>query len=374
MARPFSLIRGYATSSRSWDPLVPLLTSVHHVIRIDLLGYGRSAKPDDGDYQIPGQGHLVAAALDRVGVEHCTVVGHSTGGVVATALAAQRPDLITALALINTGPSLDAAIAKPFAVGSSQWSQLTDEQIREGMASAFGRDDFDIPQQFVDDVRGMTYHSFTAAGRASREYLDEKALPDRLRSLGVPLLVIFGEYCMDPAAASPRPSTASSPPRPGTDKPPGRVSRSRWSVRPPVHRHLHTLREANMRLSILDTGHRAASAVVPPYRHTGRTGHRADPVVPARFPRPPIAGDHGARDARRVVLDRGRREYLAMCTAPLFQCPFRMDSHTEMTRISGHGEIDPGRPGLAAPGTARGPRVPRRGEHGTRRRRCECGR
>lgn len=39
------LIHGSASSTRSWDPLVPLLTGSHRVIRIDLLGHGRSAKP-----------------------------------------------------------------------------------------------------------------------------------------------------------------------------------------------------------------------------------------------------------------------------------------------------------------------------------------
>ena len=39
-----------------------------------------------------------------------TVIGHSTGGSVATALAEQRPGVVAALALIDTGPSPDAYI------------------------------------------------------------------------------------------------------------------------------------------------------------------------------------------------------------------------------------------------------------------------
>jgi AhpD family alkylhydroperoxidase len=45
----------------------------------------------------------------------------------------------------------------------------------------------------------------------------------------------------------------------------------------------------------------------------------------------------------------GEREYLAMCTAQLHQCPFCIDSHAELTRIAGHGEIDPGDPTSARP-------------------------
>lgn len=104
------LIHGSASSTRSWNPMVPLLTGAHRVIRIDLLGHGRSAKPADGSYAIADQARRAGVALDRLGVEHAVVVGHSSGGVVATALAEQRPDLVTALALVNTGPSLDASI------------------------------------------------------------------------------------------------------------------------------------------------------------------------------------------------------------------------------------------------------------------------
>ena len=45
----------------------------------------------------------------------------------------------------------------------------------------------------------------------------------------------------------------------------------------------------------------------------------------------------------------GEREYLAMCTAQLLQCPFCTDTHAELTRIAGHGDIDPDDPASARP-------------------------
>ncbi|MEV0385834.1 alpha/beta fold hydrolase [Nonomuraea sp. NPDC050643] len=187
------LIHGSAASARSWDPLVPLLTGSHRVIRIDLLGHGRSAKPADRSYEIPDQGHRVGAALDRLGVEHAIVVGHSSGGYTATALAEQRPDLVTALVLINTGPGLGAYIApESAAIGPSQWPP-TDEQIRQFASTGFSRPGYRIPQELLDEVRTMTYHTLTMTMKASLGYLGRQELPDRLRPLGKPLLVIFGE-------------------------------------------------------------------------------------------------------------------------------------------------------------------------------------
>jgi pimeloyl-ACP methyl ester carboxylesterase len=113
--------------------------------------------------------------------------------VVATALAEQRPDLVTALALINTGPSLDAFIApESAAIGPSQWP-LTDEQIRQFASTGFSRAGYQIPQELLDEVRAMTYHTLTTTMQATRGYLEQRALPDRLTALGKPLLVIFGE-------------------------------------------------------------------------------------------------------------------------------------------------------------------------------------
>ncbi|MEU6425563.1 alpha/beta hydrolase [Microbispora sp. NPDC046973] len=187
------LIHGSASSARSWDRLVPLLTGSHRVIRIDLLGHGRSAKPAGPSYAIPDQGRRVGAALDRLGVERAIVAGHSSGGAVATALAEQRPDLVTALVLINTGPGMDAFIAsESAAIAPSQWPP-TDEQIRRFASTGVSRAGYRIPRELLDEVRVMTHHTLTATMQGTRDYLERRTLPDRLAALGTPLLVIFGE-------------------------------------------------------------------------------------------------------------------------------------------------------------------------------------
>jgi pimeloyl-ACP methyl ester carboxylesterase len=186
------LIHGTAASLRTWDPMIPLLTGAHHVIRIDLLGCGQSARPGAASYAVPDQARRVGAALDRLGVEHVIVVGHSSGGLVATALTEQRPGLVTALALIDTGPNMAAYIADEIAVGPAQLPDLTDEQLRQIMSSAFSAG-YEIPQSFLDEVRGMDFRVFAATSQAVRAYLEEQALPERLATLGQPLLVIFGE-------------------------------------------------------------------------------------------------------------------------------------------------------------------------------------
>jgi pimeloyl-ACP methyl ester carboxylesterase len=170
-----------------------MLTRSHRVIRIDLLGYGRSAKPADRSYALPEQARRVGVAMDRLGIERVIAAGHSSGGAAATALAEQRPDLVTAPVLINTGPHMDAYIAPPMAIGASQWPNVSDEQLRQFASPAFSRPGYQIPLELLNEVRAMTFHSLTTTTQASRDYVKEQALPDRLAPLGKPLLVIFGE-------------------------------------------------------------------------------------------------------------------------------------------------------------------------------------
>jgi pimeloyl-ACP methyl ester carboxylesterase len=187
------LIHGNASTARWWDELVPMLTSSHRVIRIDLLGYGRSAKPEGRSYALPEQAHRVGAAMDRLGVDRVIAVGHSSGGAAATALAEQRPDLVAALVLINTGPHMGAHTAPPRDIDPSQWPNVTDEQLRQFTSAAFSRPGYQIPPELLNEIRVMPYRSITMTMQASRDYLKEQALPSRLAPLGKPLLVIFGE-------------------------------------------------------------------------------------------------------------------------------------------------------------------------------------
>ncbi|TDD38578.1 alpha/beta fold hydrolase [Saccharopolyspora elongata] len=191
------LLHGLAGSAAWWEPVLPALRDLH-VVRVDLLGHGGSAKPTDG-YGIAEQAGRVGAVLDRLGVRRATVVGHSTGGAVATSLAEQRRDLVTAVALVDTGPRADAFLGDSFVadlmttpvVGELIWRLRTDGALRGAMSTAFTRE-VRIPEELVTDVRGMTYRSLTATDEAVDAFLAERPVPDRLAGLGLPVLVIFG--------------------------------------------------------------------------------------------------------------------------------------------------------------------------------------
>lgn len=78
--------------------VLPLLASEHHVVAIDMLGFGLSAKPHR-DQAIEQYAAGALAALDALGVEDAAVLGHHTGAIVAIEVAASAPERIRQLVL-----------------------------------------------------------------------------------------------------------------------------------------------------------------------------------------------------------------------------------------------------------------------------------
>jgi pimeloyl-ACP methyl ester carboxylesterase len=192
------LIQNAAAPLACWDPFVPQLAGAHRVIRVDLLGPGSPASPADR-YDIGAQARRVGAVLDRLGISRVTVVGHSSGCTVATALAEQRPGAVAGLALIDFGPSLEAKIPERrlFRLVLTQfpgrllWRLRTEASVRKAVRTGFTRP-VDIPHALVEHALVMTHRDFVGAMRGPLNYLGQRSLPDRLTGLGIPVLVIFG--------------------------------------------------------------------------------------------------------------------------------------------------------------------------------------
>jgi len=86
--RPLILVHGLTEDRRGWDPVVPLLEDGFRCIRLDLRGHGESH--DAADYSALGMVEDVSTVVSQAGLDEAPVlVGHSLGGVVVTAYAAQ---------------------------------------------------------------------------------------------------------------------------------------------------------------------------------------------------------------------------------------------------------------------------------------------
>jgi pyruvate dehydrogenase E2 component (dihydrolipoamide acetyltransferase) len=112
---PLALIHGFGADLNGWRPLVGRLPETIGALAIDLPGHGASTLT--GAPTLAGLVAAVAATLAEEGVASAHLVGHSLGGAVATALAAEPGFRALSLALIapaGLGPEVNAAFLSGF--------------------------------------------------------------------------------------------------------------------------------------------------------------------------------------------------------------------------------------------------------------------
>ncbi len=96
------LLHGIMGHSREWDSLVEILAPTVRVLALDLRGHGETDWASE--YTARGLAADVAAFIEKVGVAPVHIVGHSMGAMAAAICAAQRPELVDRLVLIDIGP------------------------------------------------------------------------------------------------------------------------------------------------------------------------------------------------------------------------------------------------------------------------------
>ena len=97
---PVILLHGYAETSHMWRPLMPKLAGTHVVIAPDLRGAGQSSKPDGG-YDKKTLAQDIHALVTSLGYPKVRIVGHDIGLMVAYAYAAQYPDEVDRIVLMD---------------------------------------------------------------------------------------------------------------------------------------------------------------------------------------------------------------------------------------------------------------------------------
>jgi pimeloyl-ACP methyl ester carboxylesterase len=180
------LLHGLASSHRVWDHVIPLLGGDYETLALDLIG-GRS---------IEAEATAVIERLDRPVV----LAGHSLGGLVATAVAEARSDLVGRLVLLNSPPTTASRLTansgperlmKLPLLGRLLWARASEEQLRRGARSAVAPGAA-VPDVVVDDVRGTSHRAFVGSTRAVDAYLNACSLYDRVEALPIPVDVVFG--------------------------------------------------------------------------------------------------------------------------------------------------------------------------------------
>ena len=97
--RPLILLHGLAGSGRWWSRNIPALSGSFRVITIDLPGSGTSPRGHRLDLEAVVD--QLAGTMDELGIERASLIGHSMGGLIAGGIAADRPERVDRLILVD---------------------------------------------------------------------------------------------------------------------------------------------------------------------------------------------------------------------------------------------------------------------------------
>lgn len=108
--QPLLLLHGHPQSQAMWHQVAPQLASAYRVVLMDLRGYGDSSRPAPGEGSVAYAKREMAldalAVMQSQGFERFQVLAHDRGARVAHRLAADHPQAVQRLMLLDIAPTL----------------------------------------------------------------------------------------------------------------------------------------------------------------------------------------------------------------------------------------------------------------------------
>jgi len=195
------MIHGIASSSVTFQNLVPLLSPTHRCITIDLLGFGESPVPPGATYTIEEHAAAVEAAIRALRLrEPFVLIGHSLGSLIATRYAATHRRELERLVLLSPpiyvspsslGDQIDRASMGLYA--SVYEFMRANQQFTTSAAAALARI---APIKNVVDVTELNWQPFVLS---LKNVIESQTTISDLAAVPVPVDIVYGN--LDPFLA-----------------------------------------------------------------------------------------------------------------------------------------------------------------------------
>ena len=196
---PVVLVHEAIADSRMWEPQWSTFPPVHRTVRYDMRGFGETPI-SPGSFS---HARDLVGLLERLALGPAAVVGCSLGGRVALEVAVARPELVSALVLVDPGlPGHDWT--KETQAG---WAEEEAALDRGDLDAAVelnlrmwvdgpGRSPGDVAAGVRERVAVMQRRAFELQVPVGDEAEEEPLVPDlaqRVTEIGVPTLIVVGE-------------------------------------------------------------------------------------------------------------------------------------------------------------------------------------
>ena len=104
-------VHGLGLNRRVWDKYLPRFTGRYRVLNYDLFGHGESAPPP-GKPSLTMFSEQLLALLNENGIDQCSIIGFSLGGMINRRFAMDHPDRLAAMAILNSPHERDPEAQK----------------------------------------------------------------------------------------------------------------------------------------------------------------------------------------------------------------------------------------------------------------------
>jgi 2-hydroxymuconate-semialdehyde hydrolase len=199
---PVVFLHGFPTSSHLWSDVVPLMPAGHRLVVVDLLGYGRSDRPDAREVDVRSHAERVVELFDELRIQRACVVGHGIGGGIAQSLAVRHPQRVSHLCLIDSvafdrWPTARARMAR----ASLVVTQFLPPGVLLGIVRSYLERGYADPHRASHSIEQYLRPFLTIEGRdaliahiralTSRE---TRKLGRQLKKINVPTAILWGEH------------------------------------------------------------------------------------------------------------------------------------------------------------------------------------
>ncbi|MGI9372076.1 MAG: alpha/beta fold hydrolase [Hyphomicrobiales bacterium] len=122
---PLLLVHGYPQTKTIWHKVAPALAKHFTLIMPDLRGYGESSKPATADdcstYSKREMAHDLVEVMANLGHDRFQVAGHDRGGRVAHRMAADWPQQVERLCVLDIAPTREMYARTDMAFARAYW-------------------------------------------------------------------------------------------------------------------------------------------------------------------------------------------------------------------------------------------------------------
>jgi len=200
------LLHAGIADRRMWDPQWAGLMSLRDAVRLDLRGFGESARPPTGALDPAGD---VLGTLEHLGVTSCHLVGSSLGAGVAVEVALRSTGLVRSLLLAPPGGSLLTERTPAFATFAAAENEAMARGDLDAAVEANvdtwvvgeGRTAADVDPAVTASVRVMQRRAFDIDSALGELDLDEVELDppaaERYAEVTQPVLLVVGRHDLD---------------------------------------------------------------------------------------------------------------------------------------------------------------------------------